>query len=354
MAELNASATSITTSTVADFTVETKALDTTNATDETYWYFSEATKNFGYYKTIPELKSAIDALCIWAVGKGWETEDKILKATLEHIIGWGEDTVDSVFWNILVTKKIVGDAFAEIIEKNNILINLKPISPERVRVVVENSGMIKRYDIWNGSKWKEMDKSKILHLCNDRIGDEIHGNSVIDACKWIIDARNEALKDERLIRHRELAMGILEIDTDNTTKRNAIMKQYADAVKNGEVLVLPKGTAELKNNPVTPQNRLEWIRYLENFFYQTVRVPRIIATNEGATEAGGKVGYLTFEPIYTKEQTDLEGDLWNQMAIKIKFNRPASLGGTVQQDEAKNTGQLGIQPNDVAATITPE
>jgi len=111
----------------------------------------------------------------------------------------------------LVTKKIVGDAFAEIIEKNNILINLKPISPERVRVVVENSGMIKRYDIWNGSKWKEMDKSKILHLCNDRIGDEIHGNSVIDACKWIIDARNEALKDERLIRHRELAMGFWKL-----------------------------------------------------------------------------------------------------------------------------------------------
>jgi len=172
--------------------------------------------------------------------------------------------------------------------------------------------------------------------------------------KWVIDARNEALVDERMIKHRELALGVLYIDGDDVTKRNEIMRQYEKAVKNGEVLVLPKDIAELKDANVSPKERIEWIRYLENFFYQSSGVPKILTTSEGATEVGGKMGYLTFEPVYVMEQTLLEADLWNQMAIKVKFNRPPSLGGTVQEEEQANTGQTNIQPNDVAATMTPE
>ncbi|KKK85236.1 hypothetical protein LCGC14_2775310 [marine sediment metagenome] len=99
---------------------------------------------------------------------------------------------------------------------------------------------------------------------------------------------------------------------------------------------------------------MDWIRYLENFFYQTFGVPRIIATSEGVSEVGGKMGYLIFEPVYSREMSLLEEDLWNQVAIRIKFKRPLSLGGLVQEDEAKNTGQVAIQPNDVSATITRE
>ena len=67
------------------------------------------------------------------------------------------------------------------------------------------------------------------------------------------------------------------------------------------------------------------------------------------------MGHVIFQPIYTKEQVDLERDLWNQQAIDIKFNRPPSLGGMQPElDEAKNTGQIAIQPNDVEASITRE
>ena len=72
------------------------------------------------------------------------------------------------------------------------------------------------------------------------------------------------------------------------------------------------------------------------------------------SEVGGKMGHVIFEPIYTKEQTDLEGDLLSQQAIEIKFNRPPSLGGLVQENEAKNTGQTSIQPNDVTANMERE
>ena len=52
---------------------------------------------------------------------------------------------------------------------------------------------------------------------------------------------------------------------------------------------------------------------------------------------------------------DLEDDLWNQQAIKITFNRPPSLGGLQPEiNEGKNTGQVSIQPNDVAADMERE
>ena len=340
--------------TISEFSVSNVNLDAANQ-KETEWTFSKATERFGYYKTIPEFKSTINTLATWAVGKGWETEDPITKVELEHISGWGEDTFQSIMWNLIVTKKVVGDAFAEIIKKNGRLINLKPISPERMKVVVGKNGRIKRYETYTtDGSWKKKKKEDILHICNDRIGDEIHGNSVVEALKWVIDARNEALVDERMIKHRELALGVLYIDGDDTTKRNEIMRQYEKAVKNGEVLVLPKDIAELKDANVSPKERIEWIRYLENFFYQSSGVPKILTTSEGATEVGGKMGYLTFEPVYVMEQTLLEADLWNQVAIKVKFNRPPSLGGTVQEEEQANTGQTNIQPNDMAATMTPE
>ncbi|KKK99633.1 hypothetical protein LCGC14_2630790, partial [marine sediment metagenome] len=103
------------------------------------------------------------------------------------------------------------------------------------------------------------------------------------------------------------------------------------------------------------EDRQNWLQYNENLYYQTGGVPRSIATSDGTSEVGGKMGHVIFEPIYTKEQVDLEGDLWNQQAILIKFNRPPSLGGLQPQlNEAKNTGQIAIQPNDVTADLERE
>jgi len=110
---------------------------------------------------------------------------------------------------------------------------------------------------------------------------------------------------------------------------------------------LPEDTAKIADFPTKPlSERMDWIRYLENFFYQTFGVPRSIATSDGTSEVGGKMGHVIFEPIYTKEQVDLEGDLWNQMAIEIKFNRPPSLAPKTQENAEKNTGQVAIQPKE--------
>ncbi len=342
---------------VPDFIVESKRLDAANSDgEETYVYFDKATENFGYYFNHPQVSSPINSLATWAVSRGWTTEDKILEQELKHVSGMGKDTFDTIMWNHEVVKLAVGDAFLEVIRKNNIIINMIPISPERVKVVVKGARIL-RYEIWNGKKWITKKPQDILHSQNKRIGDQVHGTSLIQSNKKIIDALLEANADERVIKHRDKAIGIMKYKTNNTGKIDYINSQVESAVKNGEMIGVPAETVDFEAFPVkSSEDRQNWLQYLENLNYQTGGVPRSIATSDGTSEVGGKMGHVIFEPIYTKEQVDLEGDLWNQQAIKIKFNRPPSLGGMQPApiDESKNTGQIGIQPNDVAATMTRE
>lgn len=355
--ELNRATTTDFTNQVPDFIVSQKRLDEANPIeDEYYWYFDKALENFGYYFSIPEIYSAANALATWAVGKGWDTSNRETKVILNKLNGMGSDTFDQIMWNHEVVKLIVGDSFMEVKKnKSGLIVNMIPISPERVRIVFGKNGLIKRYDVWNGQVFKSIKKQNMLHSSNKRIGDQVHGTSQIDATKWIIDARNEALADERTIKHRDKALGIAYYKTNNAGKITYANKQIEKAVNKGEMLGLPEDTAKIEPYPSrSSEDRTAWISYLENFFYQTFGVPRSIATSDGTSEVGGKMGHVIFEPIYTKEQVDLEGDLKSQQAIEITFNRPPSLGGLVKETEAKNTGQTRIQPNDAEASLTRE
>lgn len=348
MAEFNLSNSTTTdfTNQVSDFIVKQKALDNANPIDgEFYHYFDKATTNFGYYLTIPEIFSAANALATWAVGKGWETPDKNMQAQLQHVNGMGNDTFDSIMWNHEVVKVIVGDAFIEVkrVDSGKI-INMIPISPERVRIVYGKNGLIKRYDAWNGDKFVPIKKENMLHSSNKRIGDQVHGQAQAEPSKFIIDARNEALADERVIKHRDKALGIAYYKTNNTNKITYANSQIEKAVNKGEMLGMPEDTAKIEQYPSkSSEDRTAWISYLENFFYQVFGVPRSIATSDGTSEVGGINGHLIFEPIYGKEQLDLERDLLRQQRIKIKFNRPPSLAPQTQDNAAKNTGQTQIQ-----------
>jgi len=318
---------------------------------ETFWDYPDSSQYLGYYKEIDQLNSAIKALATWVAGKGIET-DAITKVNLDAITGWGEDSFQSIMMSLIISKKVLGDAFAEVIRSpSGTLLNLKPLYTGDMRVVVNGKGLIERYEQRTKNKNNKFQPSEILHLVNDRFANEIHGTSVIEAVKWIIDAKKEAMDTHRKVLKRNLAMGVLYLDSDDATKINTTITKYQEAINKGEVLVLPKDTAELKDTNVTIQSPIEWIRYLDDAFYRAVGVPRVIIEAEGS-EASSKVGFLSFDPIFTAEQTLLEQDLWNQLAIRVKFNRPPSLMGVVQEAEAKNTGQTGFQPNDTQVGVT--
>jgi hypothetical protein len=358
MSELNFSSANTTdfTNQVPDFIVKQRALDIASpASDETYWYFADAVKRYGYYLGIPEVFSAVNAMATWAFGAGWSAQDARTKVILEHVIGQGKDTFLKIIWNAEVVKLVVGDAFIEIKRKEDTIINMIPISPERVRVVFNKEGMIKRYDVWNQFEWREIKKENMLHIQNKRIGDQIHGTCQFEAATFAIDAKNEALADERIIKHRDKALGIIYYETDKEGKIASANRAVENAIKNGEMVGLPKDTAKIEPYPSrSSEDRQSWISYLENFIYQLLGVPRSIATSDGTSEVGGKMGNVNFEPNYSKERLDMEEDLWAQQAIKVTFEKQVSLGGLQKETMAKNSGQTAIQPNDVEASMTRE
>lgn len=348
----NATTTNLTAN-LDDWSVASHSLETENADGETVIYFPDATTNQGYFKTIPEFRRAIRALTTYTVGLGYTTESSRDEIILENIIGRGDDTFQSIISSMQDLKKVVGDSFAEIIRNDNgEIFNLKPIGAERMRVIMKD-GDIVRYEVIDAKgNIHPFKPEEILHFCNERTADEVRGAPVLDSVKWVIDALNEVMTDHRKVMHRNVVpLRILTFKSNDITKRDKLIKEYENAIKNGEILVLPEDVLVTSDNSITIQNPMEWIRYLENFFWIAVGTPRVIATTEGAIEASSKVGFLTYQPVYTSEQTENEADIWNQMAIRVKWKKPPSLEKNAQKDEAANTGQIGFQPNDTTAGV---
>ena len=349
------------TSKVSDYSVDTKTTDGIYyGQEESYWDFSKFTERYGYYHSIPELKSAIQAYATWVLGQGYQCDERT-KIQLNLITGWGEDTFMSVLWNMLVIKKVNGDAFAEVIthngksiDKGGIIINLKPLSPQRVRIVLNSKGKIIRYEYTDNYKKQTFKPIEIFHISNNRVADEMHGDSIIDSVKWAIDAKNEAMSDWRRISHRA-TIRVMYVDEDDPIKLNIMKTKYAEAINKGELLLVPGKPGENTFQDLTlppVEAFLAWIRYLENYFYQALGVPKVILGGVSEnTEASAKVAVIVYEPTFTREITELEKDLWSQLKIKIKINKQPSLMDNMYSDEQKNTGQVGFQPNDTQAGV---
>ena len=319
--------------------------------DETYFDFPDADNQYGNLENSrTPLKQSLYGLANWVFGLGYEAEPST-KFTLDHLKGNGKDSAIDIFKNIFIQSKTFGCGFAHAIRnKENTLINLKPLYPGDIRLVFKNDGMLKEIQQKSrkkGDKPKPYKLQDIFMLYNDRFVNEMNGTSVVKSVQWAIDALSEALGDERKIKHRDLALGILYYKGDNATKRDQLITQYQDAVNKGDVLVLPDGIAELRDSGVTPQQRLDWIRFLRGYIYEAVGISQIIAgSQEQTTNIDSKMGHFVFEQVYKPEQLKFENAMWNQLAIKIKLNVATSLKDDLQASEAKNTGQVGFQPNE--------
>jgi len=358
MAEFNLSKATTTdfTNQVPDFIMDAKALDVDNSDGETTYYFENAVTDLGYYKNDPIVFSAANGLATWAFSLGWTAEDADTIQELKHITGRGNDTFSSVMWNHEVIKLIVGDAFMEIVWEDNdntkALANLVPISPERVRII-SKAGRILRYEVWTGkTPWKTVKTENMYHTSNKRIGDQIHGTSQLDAIRNTIDARQEAEADERIIKHRDKALGIVYYKTNNAGKIAYANTQIEKAVKNGEMVGMPEDTAKIEPYPSrSSEDRQNWISSRENFCYATLGVPKTMITSDGTSETGSINGHLIFEVTAGKEASDEEDSIDSQMFRIVKFTRPPSLAPKVQENQAANTGQTQINPEEATPSV---
>jgi len=343
------------TTAVTDYSVSPISTDGPGEQDETRYYNTNWNQYYTYYKkNIGGYRNAINAFATWVLGKGWKA-DPATTATLDNITGCGEDSILAILWNQVVVKKVNGASFAHIIRNpdSGILINLKPLDPASMVTVIGPDGVILRYEQISkvkGKKPKEFKTQEILHMINDRVADGIIGVSVTEGVEWALLAREEAVTDQKKVMHRNVVpVRIIEVETQNTTKIAQLKTQYEEAIKKGEVLIIPKGTVEVKDTKAMLQDILPWIRYLDDVILRQVGVPRIITGGTSETEGDAKVSYLVYEQVYTREVEELKADLWNQMAIRLEFSPPVSLKEKEQQDEIKNTSQTGFQPNDTTA-----
>lgn len=338
--------------------VEVNSMNTDGVTEqkETTWQNANWSKYWGYFNTIPDLKSAILMKAIWNVGKGYETDPET-KVILEHISGMGKDTFDDILFNMEVTKMIAGDAYAEIIRDpaTGVLLNLKCLDPSTITIVINDKGIIKRYEQTSkiqGSV-KKFKPEEILHLSYCRLADQIHGISVIESLQSTIDAENTTFTDTNQIMHRQARpLVMFKLATDDQTKINAFIEKMDKALNKGEAIYIPadENSVSYEVVQVNPSPMVLSFRDdIRNKFFRNVGLPQIVpGASGGSTESESKVIYMAFENIVQRDQRQIEQQLWSQLYIKIDLIPPTSLLQDMQNDTAKD-GTSAFQPQDVNA-----
>lgn len=344
------------TNTIVDFSVDSANTDGTGNQKETTWQNTDWAQDYGYYKTIPEFKTAVDAKATWTVGAGFEA-DEITTMLLDTIKGNGKDSFNSILKNMIKVKTISKDSFAEVIrDKEGILINLKPLDPSSIRIVENIKGRIIRYEQVSKTRTvlRKYKPEKIFHLSHERIADEIHGTRLTDSLKWLILARNEAMSDWKRVLHRNIdPLWIFHLDTDDTTKIAAFKTKMDNSRKNGECMYIPKGAVvpELVTTAANASlNPINWINQLNDYFFQAVNVPQIIFGNAKAfTDASGKIVYLAYEQNVKAEQLYVEEQILNQLNLEIKLTFPASLQTDAISDQPAEADMVEEEPMEEAA-----
>jgi len=343
-----------------NFSVDSATTDGATDQKETTWVNDRWTIQLGYYKSIPELKTSIDALARWTIGKGFKSNE-ITEMALSAIKGHGKDTFNTILENQTRVTKIGGDSYAHIIrDDEDNLVNLKPLTPETMQIVANREGLIIRYEQLNRKTkkaTKEFTPEEIFHLSRNRTADEIHGESIVDAVEETILALNEAKTDYKKLLHRNVFPIIKwELDTDDPTKIAEFKVKADKAHSQGENIFIPKGAVTAEVVAVAGNatlNPLPWISKLTNDFYQDIGVPQII--NGGSieiTEASAKIAYLAFEQTIEEEQLYIEEQVLAQLNLEIQLEFPATLQNEMLSDSSKSETMQASTPEDTSVTNT--
>lgn len=335
------------TTVMTDYSVDTVSTDAAADQKETEWTNTKWAQDLGYYKKIPELRAVIDAKATWTVGKGFKA-DGFTTLLLDTINGFGYDTFNTILENSIRTYQIGGDSFCEIVrDKKGNLLNLKPLDPGVMKHVANREGKIIRFEQMSkvkGKKAHKFEPEEIFYLPRNRVADEIHGQSMIEAVEDIILMKNEAMADYKIVMHRYVVPRyIFHLDSDDSTEVAAFKVKMDNANKNSENLYVPKDVIVPELMAVAPNatlNPLAWIESLDAKFYEAAQVPKIIVGGVGGiTEAAVKIAYLAFQQTIEEEQLFIEEQVLKQLNLVIELEFPASLENELLSDKAKDGAQ---------------
>lgn len=356
---INAAVASDLTNALTAYTVDPETTDGAQDQKETEFQNADWEEDYGFYLSIPEFKTAVDAKALWTMGAGFEA-DEPTALLLANIHGNSKDSFNSILKNMIKTKTISMDSFAEIIrDKDGALVNVKPLDPSSIKIIQNRQGRIVRYEQTSKNKTpnKKFKPEQIFHLSHDRVADEIHGTRIMKSLKWLILARNEAMTDWKKMLHMNIhPRWKIELDTDNDAEIATFKTKYDAANAKGENMYIPKGTVEVDVLGVSPNatlNPLAWINQLNDYFFQAVMVPQILFGNaKGFTDASGKIVYLAFEQSVKAEQLYIEEQVLGQLNLEINLTFPASLQQDLISDQMKDPNQQEIvQPDDAQVEL---
>jgi len=338
-----------------DYSVDTQSLDSPSTSGETRWENNDWDQNLGYYKEIPEVRAVIDAKASWTVGKGFSA-DTDTTLILDNIDGFGKDTFNTILENMIRTMHISGDSYAHrITNDDGELVNLKPFDPSKIAHIANSDGLIIRYELTVKHGVKKFQPEDIFHLCRNRIGDEIHGVSMIDSLVNIILMKNEAMADWKRVLHRNVdPVWVIHMDTDDDTEMAAFKKKMDDLRgKNEQNIYVPKDVIVPEMISVAPNsslNPLAWIESLDDKFYQASGVPKFILGGLGGiTEAAVKTGYLAFQQTIEEHQLQIEEQVGKQLGLEIELEFPASMENELLSDQKKDKETGVSKPSDTEA-----
>lgn len=344
MAELRTGQTTDFTNQGTEFTVD--AQDTDGATMKETWYIPKFSTYNGFYRIIAELRSVINKFASWTFGRGIKADEKN-KAKLDKIRGIGKESARSVLKNCWKVAMICGDSFAHIItDKQNRMTNLKPLNPGKVAIVANAEGIIIGYEMKTSVEGQTIRYSpeEIYHLSYEREADEIHGIPFPEALETMIEMRNEALGDLRVLYHRTVfPTNFFEVETTNQAKLNSLEETINNAYKFSENVIIKAGVLKEIKKLSQPQysgcdvNSLAYIKFLVRLFVTSVGMPEVVmGWGENTTEASSNIIYLA----YQQEIEDMQ--LYNQEACEIQLNIiinlefPASIETMLQRDQQKD------------------
>ncbi len=338
------------------YVVPTETTDGAAEQKETFFYNDKWVEWYGKYKNFAKAKISINSYATWITGQGStaSTRGTIL---FESITGSGEDSILSVLWNMLVVKKINGRSYAQIIRDSDTgrLLNLKPLDPSSIVTVVNRKGITIRHEQISKTKApkKVIKVEDMFYLINDRVADDTTGTSVIEALIWNIEAQEEARRMFRRKVKNSGILGVISVDSQDTAEMTALDVQIKKGIEDGTFMKIPKGVLEAENwvSNLNTQEIIQWLNYLDDEFFMMIGIPKVILGGSSENEGDKKMSYLAFEQVYMREINELKADIWNQLAIRIEFNKPASLQNQLADNELKNTSQVGVQPNDTQAGV---
>jgi len=336
-----------------EFTVD--AVDTDGATLKETFYIPKFSTYNGFYRTIPELRAVLNKFTSWTFGRKIKADAKN-KKKLDKIKGIGRESPRSVLKNCWRVAMICGDSFAHIIKEGN----LKPLNPGKVAIVANEQGIIIGYEMKTSVKGETIrfDPEEIYHLSYEREADEIHGIPFPEALETLIEMRNEALGDLRLLYHRTVfPTNFFEVETSDTAKQNALTETINKAYKYSENVVITAGVLKEIKKLSQPQyagndvNSLSYIKFLVRLFVTSCGMPEVVmGWGEMTTEASAKVIITSYEQeiwdmkLYNQEAAEI------QLKITFEIEPAPSIMDTMIKDEKKDGGEKAAKPNDRSFT----